>query len=740
MKRVFLTFLMIIMCCTQGYAFSCLHVPSDKQDPRVFKEFFGTKLQDAIATLVNYQKNPEASGNYPCNHYITDGLRALTPQAVISICKSGGLNLSTKEGQDQCRAFKSKIANDISDEIYPARCNKSDNVKIQEGDGRTYNAARGGGDCIRIYKDIQVQIMSGRSLAGLWIQKNHPGVKYTCNKKIRKYNFQDYIQCKLNDRNIFYEFEFNDLKESNSGLTETDFNRGVCFANGKKAYLDASFLTDQGPVYCLDTSLAECERLGKDINNMGLPAASKHSLYVKDKKKEYWPEEVGMNACRIWSGFEWIKNKSMLHSAYGIDNFMFCIGNTMQFQSNSGLEDTLKSVVAKAAGVTTDSVSCAPLPGTYTGGGCAVDSKIKGVFASDDYIPCFVDNTTRIDFVFDDVSDSWDKYARGAQQAADCIVAGGQYSGERCLGVEDEQTCNIIRSTNLKNCPDCEALYWDPEKHSCVLPASKSASDLAKGVNVAVIVGSTVLGVALTLATGEGGHPFLAYALSTVETFGSTIEITSQLSIDGVADDFLVKSNRCRDEKCAEKILMEDLEEVARTSNDFNDAEYAAVDSELARLAGLLPETSVFYTKMHEGISLEKLDDGGWTDAQIWRSVGVAMEFVGYAEAFLKAFLTNGNKVRKLVKTTKMFNNKLVKAGKGVSKLSEMNTAKTVIQRNVAYAGNSNVHKAGEGIADSNATTLGGFDIVKYIPDEKVNEEKSKIQELGSSKSGGVYR
>ena len=39
-----------------------------------------------------------------------------------------------------------------------------------------------------------------------------------------------------------------------------------------------------------------------------------------------------------------------------------------------------------------------------------------------------------------------------------CIVTGGTYSGKRCIGL-GEQQCEVLRKSNLKECPECRAEF-----------------------------------------------------------------------------------------------------------------------------------------------------------------------------------------------------------------------------------------------------------------------------------------
>ncbi len=357
------------------------------------------------------------------------------------------------------------------------------------------------------------------------------------------------------------------------------------------------------------------------------------------------------NSCKI--SFETVSDRKSLRTAFGIDNFVFCAG--FQALNNQSTEAYVKNYIASKAGVHVGAVKCDAGFKTYTGPGC----KVNGLTDfKDDIKTCYIGNAA-IDLVFDDINEAWTTYTNAADQAMGCIISGGTFSGKRCIGL-GEQQCNTLSTANIRACPECAKVYWDKNSKSCVLPAGTSAANLQKGVNIGIIVGGTVVAVAVTIGTaGTGGAAVTALVLTGIETVGAGIEITSQLQIDGIADEFLVKSNQCKSTSCAEDLLKQNLQRMSNISGDMTDAESTAVDTELARLNELIPVTSQFYTDIVAGGSItgtnakSLLDSDSWEAEQVWRAVGIGLQLTSVFTSVGKWVLgKTGMLARKLPKTT----------------------------------------------------------------------------------------
>lgn len=241
---------------------------------------------------------------------------------------------------------------------------------------------------------------------------------------------------------------------------------------------------------------------------------------------------------------------------------------------------------------------------------------------SDDVITCYI-NGQAVDFVFDDLSESSGITRRGGEQAMDCIVTGGTYSGKHCLQL-NEQQCLGLRAANLANCPECKAVRWNPTDEICELPSSESAANLQRGIEITGQVALIAGGAAITLVTGGTGAA--AVVLVALEATGGAMSVAALEAQHQVAYDFLVESNKCKDASCAEAMIKENLQRLANLLNNFNDAQISAIDQELARLITLLPEDSEIFNEL-DSLSLAEnrlsfWNSDSWEPEDVWETVG----------------------------------------------------------------------------------------------------------------------
>lgn len=539
-------------------------------------------------------------------------------------------NTPQSEGVTKCRNFITKMISRAA-QTFRAACGPNDNKKQGSVCVASFfsNEYLGG---------TQVNLNAAIALAKEYARLKFGKSNLYCNTKPREISVMlgatDYgIQCTTDDNKTFYEFIFDDVEEPEDNKIKDSIQTAVCKMHnatpttggtvggggsfgGTITYIEPSCAADS----------AKCAKINESMSKFGYSAIYRN------------------NRCEI--DFKTVRSHTELKTAYGIDNFAFCHG--IQVENIPTLDNYLKQYVAQHAGVSTSAVKCNAGFNSYTGPGCAYD----GVFdIRDDIKTCYV-NDNQIDFVFDDINEYWSKTSSGGLQGMSCIVVGGTYSGKRCIGLGQQQ-CNILRQSNLKECPECQAAYWDTQTQSCVLPSSVSATNLQRGINIGLIVGGAVVGVVITVTTGGTGT---AIVLTAIETAGAAIEINSQLNIDGMADAFLVKSNQCKDATCAQDLVKQNLIELARTQADLTAAEANAIDSEMARLIGLIPTNSDWWLenlRNQDGTSfLAMADDDKWTSDQIWRAVGIGMQFAGVATAVTRWILTKTGYLGKTMSKT----------------------------------------------------------------------------------------
>ena len=600
----------------------------------VVKEFVSAdKMVSVISEYNNQLKQSNGTG--------------ISAQKLWNICAIAGWDIKQPSGKSQCQKFVNALVEKSSIKFYHA-CDKQYKGKA-------------GYICVddfftnKIYGGTQVNLTPGQTLAKEYARLKHNDSTVQCRNKFDPGTLDDTLMCTSHNKNAYYEFVFDDLEEPKDQTIKNSIQNAICRMYDAKpttAGCAGGGTNVSGTTTCWSASCAadsaKCAKINQSMAKFG------YSAIYKDNK------------CEI--NFNSINDKSELKTAYGIDNFVFCHG--IQVANAPNVETYLKQYIAERAGVSASSVKCESGFNTYTGDGCARNG-ITDV--KDDIKTCRVGNN-QIDFVFDDINEKWKKTVEGGVQGMSCIVTGGTYSGERCIGL-GEQQCNTLRQSNLKECPECKAAKWDKETQSCLLPSSKSAQNLQKGVNISLIVGGAVVGVALTVVTaGAAGAPVTAIVLTGIETVGAGIELTSQLKINGIADDFLVESNKCKNATCAKKMLSQNLQRMANYANDMTAAEADAVDTEMARLANLIPDDDeIWATMLVNGTDMadNKLgffDTDSWEPEQVWRAVGIGLQLASLITGITKWAISKSSRV---VKSTAAIKQKFARAIQSIDNAPE---------------------------------------------------------------------
>lgn len=600
----------------------------------VVKEFVpADKMVSVISEYNNQLKQSNGTG--------------ISAQKLWNICAIAGWDIKQPSDKSQCQKFVNALVEKSSIKFYHA-CDKQYKGKA-------------GYICVddfftnKIYGGTQVNLTPGQTLAKEYARLKHNDSTVQCRNKFDPGTLDDTLMCTSHNKNAYYEFVFDDLEEPKDQTIKNSIQNAICRMYDAKpttAGCAGGGTNVSGTATCWSASCAadsaKCAKINQSMAKFG------YSAIYKDNK------------CEI--NFNSINDKSKLKTAYGIDNFVFCHG--IQVANTPNVETYLKQYVAERAGVSASSVKCDSGFNTYTGTGCTANgiTDIK-----DDIKTCRVGNN-QIDFVFDDINEKWKKTVEGGVQGMSCIVTGGTYSGERCIGL-GEQQCNTLRQSNLKECPECKAAKWDKETQSCLLPSSKSAQNLQKGVNIGLIVGGAVVGVALTVVTaGAAGAPVTAIVLTGIETVGAGIELTSQLKINGIVDDFLVESNKCENATCAKKMLSQNLQRMANYANDMTAAEADAVDSEMARLANLIPDDDeIWATMLVNGTDMadNKLgffDTDSWEPEQVWRAVGIGLQLASLITGITKWAISKSSRV---VKSTAAIKQKFARAIQSIDNAPE---------------------------------------------------------------------
>lgn len=623
MKKIALTLLSLFLITP---CLANIHInPSTVES--VVKEFVpADKVVSVISEYNNQLKQSNGTG--------------ISAQKLWNICAIAGWDIKKPNGKSQCQKFVNALVKKSSIKFYHA-CAKE-------------NKGKAGYICVddfftnKIYGGTQVNLTPGQTLAREYARLKHNDSTVQCKNKFDPGTLDDTLMCTSHNQNAYYEFVFDDLEEPKDQIIKNSIQNAICRMYDAKpttAGCAGGGTNVSGTATCWDASCAadsaKCAKINQSMAKFG---------YIAEYKN---------GKCEI--NFNTVTKQEDLKTAYGIDNFVFCHG--IQVANAPNVETYLKQYVAERAGVSASSVKCESGFNTYTGTGCARNGITD---FKDDIKTCRVGNN-QIDFVFNDINEKIEKTVEGGVQGMSCIVTGGTYSGERCIGL-GEQQCNILRQSNLKECPECRAAKWDPDTESCVLPSSADAQNLQKGVNITLIAGGAIAGVVITVATFGGFAATAAAAgavatgtataaqttaivFTSLETIGGVIELNQQYKINGIADDFLVESNKCKNATCAKKMLAENLQRMANLQNDMTAAEADAVDTEMARLANLIPDDDeIWATMLVNGTDMADNKAGfweSWEPEQVWRAVGIGLQLASLITGITKWAISKSSRIAK---------------------------------------------------------------------------------------------
>lgn len=493
--------------------------------------------------------------------------------------------------------------------------------------------------CVRSFYEFQGQISSAVGMAKEWakLPKHNEYGKdnIVCENNYRTISNDDYIRCKSLNTRRYYDFQFDDVRESFDDTIRGSILDHISWLHG-------------GTV---GVTQQKCNEIAETASVFNVGA----KFYQK----------LG-GSCML--KFNDKSSSSQLRTACGINPFEFMVGDDIQINATLGVDAQLRNYVAGKCGVEADDVKCTAAAASYTGDGGEYGNSI--IFdGGDDIITCSYsqkDATSGqnkryyIDFVFDDMSELNKSTVNAGNQAMGCKVQGGSYDGKNCMHLTKE-TCDKINENMAANCSSCAKAYWDSKEGICRLPDAATKTEQADAIEAALLVVGTAAAIAITVVTGGTGA--FALALVAVETTGAVIEGVSTHQINQALDAFFKESNKCKDAKCAASLIKKGMERIVDFANDMEDGQVHGFDTEMARLFLLLPPESdivqdiLAQYEKDNGIDLTVAGNKGgffdadsWQPEQVWRAVGVAMQFISVLKS-ISNWLFKGGKAAQTVLT-----------------------------------------------------------------------------------------
>ena len=407
-------------------------------------------------------------------------------------------------------------------------------------------------DCIKLFKKVNTQMRQGTALAQAWVKtKKNDTIVCEDEKSIRKSWNDDYMSCySVINPTINYEFQFDDLFESNDVTAQRGAHQAVCAMAGLDFMAGGFSNPTSGstigasmgggsswPDYCRTGD-------GKKCSTAAVQAFAKELGFAISYNGQYG---CVFSSSNIYNVSEIVNEYPNL-----IDNYVYSSGKDQtQLQAMPSLDESIRMYAQTKLG-NINTFKCEGQPKRW----------IRGAFEdNEDVLTCRI-NGKRVDFVFDDLTQStalWGSaIIKGSQQAMGCRAMGGIFDGEQCADLS-QSMCEQVASLNLSDCPDCKAAYWDKENKICMLPASNRAKNIK--TTIRVVTNTGVAAVALVATVVSGGSVLMITAAS-VATAAAAVSDGAKIVQDFDASDWVVEMNKIQTPEQADAFLRKHLNEI----------------------------------------------------------------------------------------------------------------------------------------------------------------------------------
>lgn len=504
-------------------------------------------------------------------------------------CKYTSVVMSHSTGQCICNPNSVEI-NNAYESMQSAEERKINSLRYYEVCGNDRGKTGGAEVC----EESTFNWVNVGQLQAVGLAEEYARVRYNddiaCDNNYRTSGNDDYVRCSSKNSKRYYEFKFDDIKESIDADIQKGVIFGICRIHNVSSGLTKSLISYSGAPTCKSPCTSE---MLKTAAHFGLTATTRGSVC--------WFSNRSISADEV---------ESKLAKIDGIDNYIFYSG--IQIQGSKDVISQLRDYI-KSTGKTVRSFDCTR----------NVDEIKNSLFVGDDDILRCTLNGQPIDFVFDDFSESWLYVQEDGEAKIQCVVSGGKYADQECFGLTQQQ-CLEANAVFKKKFPSASGMRWNGKE--CVLLDSAEA----QRYDIYVQAGIGVVAAADCLLLTHTGCLVLA-----AETAGLATELTTKEFIENRAGEFLAVSTRCNNRDCAIDTIR-NAGKVLSVMGSLDAAAANSVDSELARLVDYLePEdlpnvSSGDWNQIVAQLGGDPDDTGG--TALVWLNrIGLGAQFASVA-------------------------------------------------------------------------------------------------------------
>lgn len=535
-------------------------------------------VEKAINQLVASENRQAAADEYQNNMDQESGKISVT--GLYKVCIASGFDIQTNDGYTLCRNFLNFMISETENMGFGTASQKTcanqfNGVWTIGSDGTTYQCmGRDGyelvynrscdgkeGECITQFRNLQTQGANGREFINAY-GKLHD-LNLTCHSVIETRRSvanpfgQDYIKCSAGGKS--YEFEFDDLNQTPGDKSSHSENAAICELYGGSIIDTGDKITEDIWQSC-DVSGDLCNGAIAD-----LARRTGHTIQYQ-------------GYCRLSREIE-MASVVELNEIDGIDSRLFY---------NAGAQvrmDTAKPMVEEYLRTQFPNetyIVCDNSP-----------KKLNEGFGVDvDYVISCKVGSRQVDFIFDDISETFDSDAATGMEAMQCIINGGTFKGETCRGPTKEE-CERLDSVLRAKGSDKGARY-DEDARACIL--GNAESTYKRDVTVGYITGAVVIvgGAIVTIGTGGAAGPVVVNGVGLLAgdiLINYAMDANHQRLTNKAAKkfvDFVTDADECTTEQCAIDVLEKHYATLSGVMSDLNTEDQAVVDATMDRLIGLI--------------------------------------------------------------------------------------------------------------------------------------------------------
>ena len=187
-----------------------------------------------------------------------------------------------------------------------------------------------------------------------------------------------------------------------------------------------------------------------------------------------------------------------------------------------------------------------------------------------------VANIYKIDFRFDDLTESWDSYKEGTYSALQCISkTSGVYDGRHCAGITKEQCNQLAQKVEVK--------WSDANGGMCTLTAANTVANIQRVSDYAKTIGIGTGVIALSIVSG--GSTLVVFVSTATASAALATSVASETLTDTERAEISIFTNKmakCTNASCVREQLQWFLENGSQYIDNLTDAQIIAMDTAIS--------------------------------------------------------------------------------------------------------------------------------------------------------------